>query len=218
METMELKALTRQEAGKGPARRLRASGLIPAVFYGSGVQARRLSVNNREMLKLLKEREGSIFIKLKVGDGGKEEEHLSMIKEIQMSPSGRGILHVDFYEIRMDHKLIIDVPIHFVGQPVGVVINGGELLYLKREVKISGFPSVLPEFVQVDISGLDIADSIKVGDIPLVEGVEAVDAKDIAIASVAAPRAAETTEGAVVEEEATAEPEVIGKKAEGKEE
>ena len=215
METMELKALVRRDAGKGPARRLRMSGMIPAVFYGSGSEVLQLSVNNRELLKLLKEREESLFVNLRIEEGGTEGEHLSMIKEIQVSPSGRGILHVDFYGIRMDHKLTVDVPIHFVGEPVGV-INGGELQYLKRELKISGLPSALPEFVEVDVSGLDIADSIKVGDIPLVEGIEAVDADDIAIASIAAPRAAETAEA--LAEGAAAEPEVIGKKAEEKEE
>jgi large subunit ribosomal protein L25 len=214
MEKMELKASVRREAGKGPARRLRMSGMVPAVFYGSGMEATPLSVNTRELLKLLKEREESHFITLSIEDEGKQAEHLSMIKEIQKSPSGKGILHVDFYEIRMDHKLTMDIPIHFVGQPVGVV-NGGELLYLKRELKVSGLPSLIPESVQVDVSGLDISDSIKVGDIVLVDGVEAADAKDIALVSIAAPRTAEAA--AASEEEAAAEPEVVGKKAEEKE-
>jgi len=135
-----------------------------------------------------------------------------MIKEIQVSPTGDGILHVDFYEIRMDHELTIDVPIHLVGQPVGL-IDGGELYHLKRELKISGLPSLLPEYVEVDVSGLKIGDSVKVGDIPLVKGIEALDAADIAIASVAATRAAEVVEEAA-EEAAASEPEVVGKKAE----
>jgi large subunit ribosomal protein L25 len=217
METMALMAHVRPESGKGPARRLRAAGMVPAVFYGSGAEAIPLSVNCRELLKLLKEREESLFVKVKIEDGGKKGEHLSMIKEIQMSPSGRGILHVDFYEIRMDHKLTVDVPIHFIGTPMGVT-NGGELLYLKRELKISGLPSALPESVQVDISGLDIGDSMKVADIQLVKGVEALDAGDIAIASIAAPRAVEAVEVPAGEGEGPAEPEVVGKKAEEKEE
>ena len=216
METMELNARLRRESGKGPARRLRSAGMTPVVFYGSGAGARHLAVNNRELMKMLKERHESLFIKLKIEDDGKEEEHISMIKEIQVSPTGKGVIHVDFYEIRMDHKLDIDVPIHFTGDPVGVV-NGGELLYLKRDLKISGLPSMLPEYVQVDVSGLDIGDSLNVGDIPLPAGVESVDAPDIAIVSVAAPRVAEAAE-AVAEEAAAAEPEVIGKKAGEKEE
>jgi len=192
--------------------------MIPAVFYGSGTEALSLSVSARELMKLLKEREESLFVKLWIDKGGKEAEHLSMIKEIQVNPTGGGILHVDFYEIQMDHKLTIDVPIHLVGQPAGL-IDGGELHHLKRELKISGLPSLLPEYVEVDVSGLKIGDSVKVGDIPLVEGIEALDAADIAIAAVAAVRAAEVVEEAAegAAEEAAAEPEVIGKKAEEEE-
>jgi large subunit ribosomal protein L25 len=211
METMELKARIRQESGKGPARRLRSAGMIPAVFYGSGAEALSLSVSVRDLLKLLKEREESLFVKLMIEEGGKEAERLSMIKEIQVSPAAGGILHVDFYEIRMDHKLTIEVPIHLVGQPAGL-IDGGELHHLKRELKISGLPSVLPEYVEVDVSGLKIGDSVKVGDISLAKGVEALDADEIAVAAVAAARATEVVAEAA--EEAVAEPEVIGKKAE----
>lgn len=211
METMELKARARQESGKGPARRLRSAGMIPAVFYGSGAEALSLSVNARDLLKLLKEREESHFVKLMIEEGGKEEERLSMIKEIQVNAADSGILHVDFYEIRMDHELTLDVPIHLVGKPVGL-IDGGELHHLKRELKISGLPSILPEYVEVDVSGLKIGDSVKVGDIALAKGIEALDADDIAVAAVAATRAAEAAEEAA--EEAAAEPEVIGKKAE----
>lgn len=215
METMELKARIRQESGKGPARRLRSAGMIPAVFYGSGSEALSLAVNARDLVKMLREREESLFVKLRIDEDGKEEDRLSMIKEIQMSPSGSGILHVDFYEIRMDRQLTVDVPIHLVGKPAGL-IDGGELHHLKRELKISGLPSVLPEYVEVDVSGLRIGDSVKVGDIQLAAGIEALDADDIAVAAVAAPRAVEAAAEAV-EEVAAAEPEVVGKKAEEEE-
>ncbi len=210
METMELKAQARQGLGKGPARRLRAEGMIPAVFYGPGTETFSLAVGLRDLRTLLKEREESLFVKLQIDEGGKATERLSMIKEIQMCPSDGGILHVDFYAIRMDHKLTLDIPIHLVGVPVGVT-DGGELHHLKRELKISGLPTVLPEYVEIDVSGLKIGDSVKVGDIALVKGIEALDHADIAVAAVAATRAAAIPEAA---EEAPAEPEVISKKAE----
>lgn len=210
METMALKARTRQGLGKGPARRLRAEGMIPAVFYGPGMETFSLAVGLRDLRTLLKEREESLFVKLQIDDGGKETERLSMIKEIQVCPSDGGILHVDFYEIRMDHRLTMEIPIHLVGVPVGVT-DGGELHHLKRELRVSGLPMALPEYVEIDVSGLKIGDSVKVEDIALAKGVEALDHADIAVAAVAATRAAVIVE---TTEEAAAEPEVISKKAE----
>lgn len=210
MEALELKAQVRKEAGKGPARRLRQKGFIPAVFYGSGKPATMLLVDTSELLKYLKERKENVFINLKIDEDGKLSEKLSMIKELQTNPSTNKPFHADFVEVRMDHKISLEVPIHFVGTPVGVEM-GGELHLLKRELSISGLPTNIPEYVQVDISGLKMGHSLAVGDISLGEGVESEDAEDIAIAAISAPRvaAAEAAEG---EEAASAEPEVIGKK------
>lgn len=211
MEALELKAQVRKEAGKGPARRLRMKGFIPAVFYGSGEAAQLLAVDTAELSKYLKERKESVFIKLKIDDAGKQSEKLSMIKELQTSPVSNKPVHADFLEIRMDHKISLDVPIHFVGHPVGVEL-GGDLQLLKRELRISGLPGDVPESVQVDISGLKIGDSLNVGDISLGEGVESEDAQDVAIAAVWAPKAAVEPVAAEEEEAPTAEPELVGKK------
>jgi len=210
MEALELKAQVRKESGKGPARRLRQKGSIPAVFYGSGNPATMLSVDTSELLKYLKERKESVFIKLKIDEDGKLSEKLSMIKELQTNPVTNKPFHADFVEVRMDHKISLEVPIHFVGTPVGVEM-GGELHLLKRELRICGLPTDIPEFVQVDISGLKMGHSLDVGDISLGEGVESEDADDIAIATISAPKTApaEAIEG---EEAAPVEPEVIGKK------
>jgi large subunit ribosomal protein L25 len=213
METMELKAQVRQGSGKGPSRRLRAAGMVPAIFYSAGSETRSLAVNTRELIKLLREREESLFIKIRIeGEKGKKE-HLSMIKEIQMSPTGEMIYHVDFYEIRMDQKITVDIPVHLVGMPAGVV-DGGELHQIKRELKISGLPASLPEFVQLDVTQLKISDSLKVADVPAMEGIEILDAPEIAIAAVSATRVTVTAEEEAAEEAAPAEPELVGKKAE----
>jgi large subunit ribosomal protein L25 len=209
MEALELKAQVRGEAGKGPARRLRMKGFIPAVFYGSGGPAQLLAIDMAELSKYLKERKESVFIKLKIEEGGEESEKLSMIKELQTSPVSNKPVHADFLEVRMDHKITLEVPIHFIGHPVGVEL-GGELQLLKREVMISGLPGNVPESVKVDISGLKIGDSLNVGDIALGEGVESEDAEDIAIATVWAPKTAVEPVGE--EEAAAAEPEIVGKK------
>lgn len=209
MEATELKACIRKESGKGPARRIRKEGLIPAVFYGRGEEAIPLSVNAAGLRKIIKEKGDNVFIKLLI-EGQERQEKLSLIKELQIEPVSRRFRHADFYEIRMDHKLTIDVPLHFTGAPVGVV-NGGELQQLKRDLKISCLPSALPDFIEVDVSGLDIGDSLKVQDIKTPEGIAVLDPGDVgvvmvAVVKVAVPKAEEEVEAegeAAVEGEAS---------------
>ncbi len=183
MEATELKALTRKETGKGPARRFRMAGSIPGVFYGRGEEAIPLTVDGAELLKVIKAKKENIFIKLKI-EGEKQLEKLSLIKEVQIEPVSRRFYHVDFYEIRMDHKLTLDVPIRFAGIPIGVQ-NGGELQHLKRDLKISCLPAVLPDFIEIDVTGLEIGDSIKVQNIQVPEGVTVLDPGDVGVAMVA---------------------------------
>ncbi|MBU1183654.1 MAG: 50S ribosomal protein L25/general stress protein Ctc [Proteobacteria bacterium] len=198
MEATELKACIRKESGKGPARRFRKEGLIPAVFYGRGKEAMPLSVNAANLRKIIKEKKGNVFIKLLI-EGEKHLEKLSMIKELQIEPVSRRFYHADFYEIRMDHKLTVDVPLRFNGIPVGFE-KGGELQHLKRDLKVACLPSALPDFIEVDVSGLDIGDSIKVQDIKAPEGISVLDPGDVsvvmvAVVKVAVPEVAEEAEG-----------------------
>ena len=183
MEATELRACVRKESGKGPARRFRKEGLIPAVFYGRGEEAIHLSVNAADLLKIIKAKKENIFIKLLI-EGEERLEKLSLIKELQIEPVSRRFYHADFYEIRMDQKLTIDVPLRFVGAPVGIQ-NGGELQHLKRDMKVSCLPSVLPDFIDVDVSGLDIGNSIKIQDIKVPKGLAVLDPGDVSVAIVA---------------------------------
>lgn len=182
MEAIELKACVRNETGKGPARRFRMKGLTPAVFYGRGEEAIPLSVNATDLMKIIKTKKENIFIKLLI-EGEKPLEKLSMIKELQIEPVSRRFYHADFYEIRMDHKLTVDVPLRFVGTPIGVE-NGGELQHLKRDMKVSCLPSALPDFIDVDVSGLDIGSSIKIHDLQVPNGVEVLDPGEVGVAIV----------------------------------
>jgi large subunit ribosomal protein L25 len=183
MEAIELKACIRKESGKGPARRFRKEGLTPAVFYGRGQEAIPLSVNVTDLLKIIKTKRENIFIKLLI-EGEKRLEKLTMIKELQIEPVSRRFQHADFYEIRMDHKLTVDIPLRFVGAPIGVE-NGGELQHLKRDVKVTCLPTALPDFIDVDVSGLDIGASIKIQDLQVPNGVEILDPGDVGVAIVA---------------------------------
>jgi len=215
METITLDAQIRKESKKGPSRRLRAEGLTPAIFYGPHTEPVMLSVKSFDLKKVVeKGRKESVFVKLDIADGEKKTEKLSILKDVQINTLKKSIDHADFYEIRMDRELTIDVPISLTGEAPGVE-DGGELSTLKRELKISGLPSILPEIVEVDISNLGIGDSVKVGDVRLADGVNILDADDVVIASVAIARAAILE--AEVEEETEAEevPEGVDEISEG---
>ncbi len=209
MEISELKASLRNTSGKGVSRRLRKDGLTPAVFYGPKTEAVLLAVNSSDLMKILKGKEENIFINLLIGNDGQMEK-FTLIKELQIDPVSRKFLHVDFCEIDMEHAITVDVPIHFKGEAIGID-NGGDLHHIRREIKVSCLFTVLPEFVEVDISGLGIGDSIKVQDIKLPDGVNVLDPHDTIIASVTAPRAVVTAEPVAEEQEEVVETPEEGK-------
>jgi len=211
MEVRELRAEARTGSGKGPARRLRSQGLIPAVFYGGGAASIPISVSAGDLLKLLRDSEENIFVKLLIEKPGEKTEKLSLLKEFQIDPSSRRLFHADFCEVSMDHKMDFDVSLHFTGTPAGME-DGGELLHLKRDVRVSCLPGLLPQHIEVDISGLHIGESLKVGDLSVAEGIMLIDGEDTAIVTVMAPRVAEVAEPEAGEEGAK-EPEVIKQKA-----
>jgi len=214
MEALALNALIRKETGKGPARRLRMAGGVPAVFYGPHAEAMPLSVNASDLYKLLKKREENVFIRLIIDDGGKKYEKMSIVREVQLEPVSRRFYHVDFYEISMDRPFTFDVPIHFNGIPAGVE-SGGELQHVKRELKVSCIPTKLPDFIEVDISGLNIGDQFRVSDIKGMDDLTLLDAGESVIASISAPKAAavETETEEPEEPEKPAEPDVVGRKS-----
>ncbi|HLA05645.1 MAG TPA: 50S ribosomal protein L25 [Syntrophales bacterium] len=211
MEVTELNARIREVAGKGYSRRFRSDGLIPAVFYGPGTETILLTVSIADLTNLRKKAENT-FIKLIINDPVKRLEKLSILKELQIEPVSRRYIHADFYEISMDHKMTFDIPVHLSGKSIGV-IEGGELHHLKRELKVSCLPAMRPEFIAVDISGLQIGNSFKVQDIAPIEGATILDTDDVVIATVSVMKvvkqATEETETETETEtvESSAEPE-----------
>ena len=217
MEISELKASVRQERGKGPARRLRAQGFVPAIFYNSQAESIPMAVSAVDLMKLLKKREEHVFIKLIIADKDKSFDKVTQIKEVQVEPVSGKPLHADFYEIALDQKLHFEIPIHFTGTAVGVVEEGGELLHLKRDLKVSCLPMTLPEYVELNVSLLRIGDSLKVADLSFDEDITVLDHGDTAIVTVVAPRVAAEAKAEEEEKQATA-PEVIKQKASEREE
>jgi len=208
METMALRASARKTSGKGPARRARTSGLIPAIFYNPQAESLMLTVSAADMKNILKKKDENIFITLQIEDEGKSRDRMSIIKDIQMDPLTGQIIHIDFYEISMDHKLTVDVPVHFDGLLEGVEL-GGELQIMKREVSVSCLPSLLPDHISVDISSLKVGEALRVRDIPLTEGMTILESEDAILAMVSVTREAMKSEA----EEAGKEPDVLKQKA-----
>ncbi|MEN6490254.1 MAG: 50S ribosomal protein L25/general stress protein Ctc [Syntrophaceae bacterium] len=195
MEAIDLAAQVRKECKKGPARRFRQKGLVPAIFYGRAVDNILLTVKSDELAKLYKDRKEHGFIKLIIDDGNDKIEKLSLIKELQLQPLTGKFYHADFYEVDMKEKQTFEVSLQFTGKAVGVE-NGGELQHFKRNVKISCLPTILPNHIEVDITSLDIGDSIKVKELKLVDGITVLDTPDAAVVAVAAVKA---EKGAAVE-------------------
>jgi large subunit ribosomal protein L25 len=206
MEVTDLAAQVRKEQKKGPARRFRQKGFVPAVFYGRSAENILLTVKNDELVKLYKDKKNHAFIKLLIDDGGSNKiEKLSLIKELQVQPLTGKLYHADFYEVDVKRKITMDVALRFIGKSIGVE-NGGELQHIKREVKVSCLPLNLPDHIDVDVAKLDIGDSIKVRDLKVAEEITILDRPDSAVASVAVVKVAKepTKEEAATEEGAAA--------------
>ncbi len=204
MEVTDLAAQVRKEQKKGPSRRLRDKGFVPAVFYGRSAENILLAVKNDELIKLKKDKKDHAFIKLIIDDGGnKKIEKLSLIKELQVQPLTGKLYHADFYEVDEKRKITMDVSLRFVGKAIGVE-TGGELQHLKREVKISCLPLDLPDHIDVDVTNLAIGDSVKIRDLKVAEGITLLDRPDTSVASVAVIKVAKVEEPAK-EEAAAAE-------------
>jgi large subunit ribosomal protein L25 len=213
MATVNLDAEPRDTAGKGSARKLRSQGQIPAVIYGHGRNPLPLTLNARDLDKLLEHIVAeSTVIEVKVGD----ETSKTLIREIQRHPFKRQILHVDFQALVAGEKVVVNIPIVLTGIPEGVRLGGGVLDHTLRELEIKVDPAHIPNHVEVDVTSLMVGDSLHVSDIKVPDGVEVLDDMEASVCVCAAPRAVieEVVAPEAVEGEAGAagaEPEVIGR-------
>jgi large subunit ribosomal protein L25 len=205
MATANLAAEVRNETGKGAARKLRAAGRVPAVIYGHNREPQGLSVNARELNRLLEHiAAGSTVIELGgLGAGATR----TLIREIQRHPLKRHIVHVDFQELVAGEKVTVAIPLVFVGTATGVREQGGLLEEVMREITISVDPASIPNHIDVDVSNLTIGHPLHVRDLSLPAGVTALEEPDATVVAVAAPRTEQAA--ATPEPGAAAEPEVI---------
>jgi large subunit ribosomal protein L25 len=208
MANVNLAAERRSEIGKGNARKLRAAGRIPAVVYGHGREPESLTVDARELGRLLQTiTAGSTVIELALGGGTAR----TLIREIQRHPVKRHILHVDFQELVAGEKITVSVPLVFVGTAVGVREQGGIFEEVMREISITVDPANIPNHIDVDIANLTIGHPIHVRDLQLPAGVTVLDDADATVCAVAGSKAA-ASEETTTTVASPSEPEVIRQK------
>jgi large subunit ribosomal protein L25 len=191
---VKLKAEPRTEQGKGPARRMRMSGRVPAVLYGPEMETRQLSVDAREMWHALHTDAGTnVLIDLQL-DG---EEYLSMPREVQRDILRGTLLHVDLIMIRRDVAIQVDVPIQPTGESAGVK-EGGVIEHHLWELHVECLPTNVPESLEVDISDLEIGDTLRVDSVKVPEGVTVLTPSEETILSVVPPPVMELPEEELV--------------------
>jgi len=210
---VKLSAQTRPHVGRSAVRKLSAQGVVPAVIYGAKDAAQALQISRREINTLLSHAVGeNILVDLEITDQGKTVSKLALIQEVQHNPLGGAVLHVDFHAVSQDETLQASIPVEALGEAAGVKSYGGILEQNVRSLEIECLPKDLPEIISVDISNLNIGDSIHVKDIVLPAGVVALADPGLTVFLVAAP----TVEEEKPAEEAPTSPEVIKeKKVEG---
>ena len=170
-EEFNLIAEMRDDQGKGASRRLRRQGKVPAIIYGAGREPRSLMFDHNKVLQQLEDPSFySSILNIKVGD----KSRAAIVKDIQRHPAKRRILHIDLQRIVEDEKIKMQIPIHYLGEEeaVGVKLGGGTVSKLMTELEISCLPKDLPEFIEVDISELELDQMLNVSDIKLPEGTE----------------------------------------------
>ncbi len=207
MELIELKTNIRTTVGNGPARRLREAGQIPAVLYGPKTESVLLSVNKNDFDLALKQgRSGQIILNLVVQNNDETYTRPAMIKELQVHPVSRNYLHIDFYEIDMDRKITVGIPIVTVGRSVGVE-RGGVLQIIRRELEVQCLPFEVPESIEIDVTDMDMGDSIHLEDISLDGEVEFMGESNLTVVTVLSPKLEEEPEEEEELEEEDAEKE-----------
>ncbi|MCK4271167.1 50S ribosomal protein L25, partial [bacterium] len=198
--------------GKGPAKRLRAEGKIPAIFYGHGGESIPLTIDAKMFHNILHTHAAeNIIFDVKIP--GQKNPFKAIIREVQHHPVRGDILHLDFLHISMKKKLHVSVPIVLVGSPVGVSTKGGVLQHILHELEIECLPGEIPEHIEVDVTELDVGDSIHIRDLSL-EKLNILTEVQRSIATVVPPtviKAPVVEEEELVEEEGLEEPELIEK-------
>jgi len=199
MEFAKVSVEVRTQVGKGGAYKVRAGGKVPGVLYGRKAAPLSVTFDEKALLTSLdKEKRRNTVLTLEVAQGGpngKNESVTAMVREAQIDPISRRLVHVDFLRVDLDAEVKVSVPVLLTGKAVGTT-NGGQLHQSLHVIAIAAKPAVIPTKLEVDVSALDIGDAVHVSDLKLTAGVRALlDPRD-SIASVVAPKAEKVEEAA----------------------
>lgn len=170
MEVLELNAVSRTDSGKGQARTLRREGRLPAVLYGPNTDPVMLSIDLSELEDITKGGSAGQAI-LSISVKGEKKPRTAMIKDLQVSPLSRDYLHIDFYEVDMQKKINVMVPVTTTGKCIGLEM-GGMIQLIRRELEVLCLPGNIPEHIEIDITELNIGDSVHVEDVQLEGDIE----------------------------------------------
>jgi len=208
MAYYELAARVREQKGKKAAKKLRKDNKVPAIFYGPNTDSLMLTVDSTVLRTIMKKTVGeNIILRLQIESDKGTDTKMVILKELITDHIRDTYIHMDFHEISMDKKLTINVPLRLINTPIGVT-NGGILQHVRREITISCLPDKLMDFIEVDVSKLDIGESLHVRDIELPEGITSVEEEKLTVAVVIPPTMPAAEEAVEMEEEE-------GKEAEG---
>ena len=221
MDRVEVKAMPRSQHGTRPVRRLRSAGVVPGVVYGKSVEPTPISLNRRDLVKLLHGKSGEhglITLHLEAdGKATKGWQKPVLIKRVEHHPVDGQVLHIDFQAIALTERIRVKVAVTLTGTAIGVKQDGGILEHFLREVEVECLPTEIPAQIEQDISALTIGDAIHAKDLVVPQGVRLMTDLAAVIVSVIAPKVEKPEEAA---EAAPTEPEVIREKkpdAEGEE-
>jgi len=183
----------REMQGKGASRRLRHTGKVPAIIYGGHKDAQALILDQQNLLTMIgDERFYSSIVQLKISNGTQQE---AIVKDVQMHPAKNVVVHVDLQRVIENEQIRLKLPIHFKGESIspGVKVQGGVVSHMRADVEVVTLPKDLPEFLELDVSGMSLNETKFLSDIPLPAGVSIPELshRNAPVVSIHSPRAAE---------------------------
>ncbi len=210
MSAQALELTVREKHGTQQAKKVRRAGDVPGIFYFHGKEAISFTVNGKSLATTLSKEPTLLDVHFSSGDNRK-----CIVRDVQYHPINHAIIHIDLMGIKLDEKITVSVPVHFVGVSTGVKNDGGILQQVLRELEIECLPTDIPEAISLDVTALGVGDALTVSDV-VTKNFVILGESDRTIVTVSAPRA--TEEAATEAQEGAAEPELVGRKPEGESE